>query len=90
MSQARSGMSRGETVSKTVVEAVSEAEGVQPEELTPPLYEVIDPDALGRLFAATSDGTRRHGTVNFVYRGYEVTVRDDGTVSVVDGESTAE
>ncbi|WP_394743422.1 HalOD1 output domain-containing protein, partial [Natronococcus roseus] len=30
-------------VSQTVVEAVAEAEGVRPVELTPPLYDVIDP-----------------------------------------------
>ncbi|MFH5801035.1 HalOD1 output domain-containing protein [Haladaptatus sp. CMAA 1911] len=48
----------------------------------PPLYGVIDPDALERLFAPTQTGTRRHGTVTFQYCGYQVTVNSDRTVDL--------
>ncbi|WP_423747291.1 HalOD1 output domain-containing protein (plasmid) [Haladaptatus sp. SPP-AMP-3] len=48
----------------------------------PPLYDVIDPDALDRLFAPTQAGTRRHGTVTFQYCGYQVTVNSDRTVDL--------
>lgn len=71
------------SVTQSVVEAVAEADGVGPEELAPPLYEEIDPDALERIFA-TGPSTRR---VVFTYNGYEVTVRGDGSVSIhADGD----
>lgn len=65
-----------------VVEKVAEAEGIDPVELTSPLYEVIDPDALNNIFAATPTADRVDGQVTFPYHGYEVTVRSDGSVSV--------
>lgn len=70
------------SVSQSVVEAVADAEGVAPEDLEPPLYEVIDPEALERVFAPTASGARRDGRIEFVYNGYDVTVRGDGRVSV--------
>lgn len=66
------------SVTESVVEAVADADGVGPEELAPPLYDAIDPDALERLLA-TAPGTRR---VVFTYNGYEVTVRGDGSVAI--------
>ncbi len=48
----------------------------------PPLYSVIDPDALDRLFAPTQAGTERRGTVTFHYCGYEVTVNTDRMVDL--------
>ncbi|WP_139136143.1 HalOD1 output domain-containing protein [Haladaptatus sp. W1] len=48
----------------------------------PPLYDVIDPDALDRLFAPTQTGTERHGTVTFYYCDYQVTVNGDRTVDL--------
>lgn len=69
------------SVCRSVVEAVAEAEGVEPEELEP-LYEVVDPDALEELFAPTSTTGRMEGRVVFTYDGYEVTVCGDGFVSV--------
>lgn len=73
--------------SQAVIEAVAEAEGVPPDELTPPAYEplhaVIDPEALDALFAARSEGTDRpRGTVSFRFCGYDVTVDRDGRVAL--------
>ena len=66
-----------------VVQRVADAEGIEPSELEEPLYDVIDPEALERLFAAPEDGqSRDRGVVRFPYHGYEVTVRADGDVSV--------
>ncbi|WP_266081319.1 HalOD1 output domain-containing protein [Haladaptatus caseinilyticus] len=48
----------------------------------PPLYDVIDPDALDRLFVPTQTGTGRQGTVTFQYCGYQVTVNSDRTVDL--------
>lgn len=74
------------SVSRTVVEAVAEAEGVDPLEITSSLYEVIDPDALDRIFDATPTAGRMEGRVTFRYSGYEVTVCGDGYVSVASWE----
>ncbi|WP_231188261.1 HalOD1 output domain-containing protein [Haladaptatus sp. DYF46] len=48
----------------------------------PPLYNVIDPDALDTLFAPLHRESERHGKVIFEYCGYEITVTDDRTVKV--------
>ncbi|RQG93288.1 hypothetical protein EA462_01295 [Natrarchaeobius halalkaliphilus] len=65
-------------VSQTVVEAIAEAEGTDPLELTPPLYEVIDPDALENLF---TDG-KTVGKIIFNYNNFEVCVFSDDSISV--------
>jgi len=59
-----------------VTDAIAAREGVAPEELQPPLYEVLDPEALEDLFR---DG---HGRVTFEYRDYEVTVDHETAVEV--------
>lgn len=71
-------VSTGSSICQAVAETIAEAEGTAPTELTPPLYEVIDPDALERLFA--KDGAL--GKVIFNYHSYEVRVFTDGYVSV--------
>lgn len=70
-------------VSYSVVSAVAAREGVTPTALTPALNEVVDPDALDRLFpagAGSRDGPT--GRVEFRYCGYDVTVYSDGRVEV--------
>lgn len=74
------------SLSQSVIEAVAEAEGVDPLELTPPLYEVIDPDALDHVFATTPTDNRMDGKVTFGYNGYEVAVWGSGYVSVKERE----
>jgi hypothetical protein len=69
-----------ESLTTTVVRAVADAKGVDPLELEECLYDVIDPDALERLFAPTEDGARR-GVVVFRLAGCRVEV--DGTDRVV-------
>jgi hypothetical protein len=80
MQKPRSDVGEGD-ISRSVVEAVADAEGVRPEKLRPPLYEVLDPDALERVFH-TSSGRRMDGSVVFEYNGHEVTVFSDGTVTL--------
>ncbi|WP_255167998.1 HalOD1 output domain-containing protein [Natrononativus amylolyticus] len=65
-------------VSQKIVEAIAEAEETEPIELTPPLYEVIDPEALENLFA----NNQTLGKVVFNYNSCEVTVFSDGYISV--------
>ncbi|GAB3679226.1 hypothetical protein GCM10028857_00230 [Salinarchaeum chitinilyticum] len=62
-----------------IVDAVAEAEGVEPVTLDPPLAEVIDPDAVERLVA---DSTASELEVRFAYRGHDVVVDDSGRVQV--------
>lgn len=63
-------------ISMTVVEAVADAEGIDPVALPSPLADAIDPDALDTLFR---DGS---GRVSFDYCGYRVTVDTDKAVDV--------
>lgn len=71
------------TVSTAVVEAVAAEAGVDPRDLTPQLYDVVDPDALDTLFESVAEETSRaNGSVVFPYAGYQVTVAADGAVDV--------
>jgi len=67
---------RSSAPSTAIVEAVAETTGVDPLDC-PPLWEVVDPEALDALFL---EGTR--GTVTFEYAGCRVAVEDGETVSV--------
>lgn len=64
--------------STAVVEAVASATNARAETM-PPLFDVIDPEALDRLFTQT-----RTGTVAFRYCGVVVSVRADGRISIVE------
>lgn len=79
-------------VSQRVVAAVADARDVDPLEL-PPLYDVIDPDALDQLFAQDARGSEKGPRrVIFVVAGCEVVVHSDGGVDVTvsgERESTA-
>lgn len=68
--------------SAAVIETVAVASDREPTRL-PPLYGVIDPDALDALRGPESS-VRGAGTVQltFPYAGHEVTVRSDGEVVV--------
>jgi hypothetical protein len=71
-------------VSSTVVNEVASVAGVDQLDL-PPIALSIDPDALDEVVESigTVSGAPT-GQVTFPYAGYEVTVRSDGTVDVVD------
>jgi len=66
-------------LSTRVIFALADAAGTDPVELDPPLYEVVDLEALDAL--ASSDAEAR---VEFEYEGYSVTVRADSSVVVGD------
>ena len=68
--------SHEEPLSAVVLNRIAEREGVPVEDLRPPLYETIDPDALESLFR---DGS---GKAMFEYLGYDVVVNHDGNVEV--------
>ena len=66
-----------DSISLHVVEALAATADTDPLDLEPPLYDVIDPEALDRLFRP-GNGCR----VTFTYDGHAVDVRADGTVTV--------
>lgn len=68
--------------SATVIRAVANHAGQDPVDL-PPLYEVVEPEALDKLFESLPNGVARDGgEVAFAYAGYRVTVSFDRTVNV--------
>ena len=67
----------------SVIEALATAMDVDPLEMEPPLYEVIDHVALDMLFSPTKNGDDHEEiVVRFDYDGYEVTVSNDGTINI--------
>jgi len=66
------------SLSVSVVEAVAEAKNVAPVDIQQPLADVVDPDALNRLFERT-DGD---GHVTFELADHEVTVHATGEILV--------
>ncbi|OVE83089.1 HalOD1 output domain-containing protein [Natronolimnobius baerhuensis] len=64
-----------------VIERIAEADGVDPVDLDPPLHDVVDTDALDRLFDSShQDSPPRRGSVSFRYREHDVTVHADSRV----------
>lgn len=72
-----SGVGESEPVTQRIVSAIAEREGTDPMELDPPLYRVVDADALERLV-----GSNLTGHVTFAYLEYDVTVHRDTDVTV--------
>ncbi|AEN07601.1 hypothetical protein Halar_0345 (plasmid) [halophilic archaeon DL31] len=78
MSQVQTVETDSRSVSQAVIDAVAAVEGTPPTELTPPLYDVVDPEALDKVFA----GKASLGKVMFNYNSYEITVEADGYVAI--------
>lgn len=73
----------GDSITTRVVKRIAIMEGVDPLELQPPLYSIIDIDAVEELFASVADD-RSDGTISveFEYQGYQVTIESDDEVYV--------
>lgn len=82
--------SGNDKLSNRVIAAVAAERDVDPLEL-PTLYDVIDPDALNRLFDhGFSSGRNGLGRVVFTLAGCEVVVHSDGEIDVTaPGERSA-
>lgn len=80
MSQVQTVKTDSQSVSQAVIDAIAAVEGTRPTELAPPLYDVVDPEALDKVF----DGKASLGKVVFNYNSYEVRVDADGHVAVKD------
>lgn len=68
--------------SARVIEAVARKEGVSPVELTPPLYDAIDPDALDALARTEADSNGNGIEIEFTYLDYAIQVRKGPTLDV--------
>jgi len=64
-------------ISIDVIEAIAEQTGTDPQTMEPPLYEVVDTDALDTLYERETTAT-----VEFQYDGHDVVIDGDGTVTV--------
>ncbi|WP_276255547.1 HalOD1 output domain-containing protein [Halomontanus rarus] len=76
-----------DSVTAEIVQAIATERDADPTELKPPLYTVVDTEALNDLFAPTKHGPRC-GQISFAYCGQRVTVRsDDGVkIEIEDGD----
>lgn len=71
-----------DTVGETIVRTVAAVTGADPMAM-PPLYDVVDPDALDRLFSPPESSIRAGtGRVEFAYAGCAVTVHGDGQLEI--------
>lgn len=68
----------------TIVQKVADRKGIDPTEVSPPLQQRLDTDALNRLFAPTHSDERSSGQLMFTYCGHEVTVHANGDITVED------
>lgn len=69
-------------MSSRLVTEIASRKSVEPASVEPPLYEVVDPDALDSLFTGTDSTTRTKGRVKFDYAGYQVIVSADHAISL--------
>ncbi|MFC7213042.1 HalOD1 output domain-containing protein [Saliphagus sp. GCM10025334] len=65
--------SESNEILEQILDGVTALEDTDPLEL-PPLYDVVDPDALEAIFSTTVSGATRVGRVEFPYAGHTVTV----------------
>ena len=72
-----------------VVEAIAQKEGTSPSELSPPLFSVVDPEALDALVQEDVDSNDSQVEVEFTYLDYVVQIRDGPTVSISDQDGDA-
>jgi hypothetical protein len=70
--------SADQSIGVSIIRSVASVSGVDPLSLQPRLYDVVDPDALERLFSSVSNEMR----ITFSFGAYEVTVTGAGDIYV--------
>lgn len=73
----------GESPSMTIINALATAMDVEPTEL-PPLFEIVDPDAIDALFSNNGGDTESAAMLSFNHRHWNVFVNADGRIRVCD------
>lgn len=77
--------------SEKVLDTIAKRDGVSPVDVEPPLYDVIDPEALDALFRDSEDGTTDpERRIVFRYSGYHVSVSGSGDVRIAEREQRSE
>lgn len=79
----------GETPAMAIVDAVAAAEGVDATEL-PSLYDVIDTDALNKLFTTKNGEVGTEAILSFSVNDWNVFISADGRIRVCDSKQPAE
>ena len=65
-----------------VVEAVAQKEGISPSEVSPPLFSVVDPEALDALVQPDADANTGRIEIRFMYLDYIVRAQNGPEVSI--------
>ncbi len=68
------------SLSEQIIREVAAKEGVDPIELTPPLFAVIEPDALDALYANSDDRPE----ITFTWQGYTISADSEGRIQILD------
>ena len=72
-------------ITARIVQEIAALENVEPATLSPPMYDVVDPDALNALLSTgVSNRAKSELQVRFEYRNYEVVVSGKGDIEVLD------
>lgn len=80
----------GASLSTTLVMAAADARGIEPSKLQPPLYDIVDPDALDALFRSIrGNATSSPVRLTFAEWGCRMTVDSDGLVEVEPLDATS-
>lgn len=74
-----------DSTSTAVVEAIAAKEGVKEDRLTPPLFDVIDCDALDELYRGRDSSS--YPTVTFTYNAYHIEVNGPDSIEVEETET---
>lgn len=69
-------------LSEKIVRTVADRESVDVVELEPPLYDVVNPEALDSLF----EDRDTDGRVEFHWHGYRIVVFSSGSIRVIEAE----
>lgn len=79
----RQDLSADRPLSESIIRAIAHAEDIEPEEVSSRVYDVVDPDALDRLFESPGTTTQRQDTqLSFRLDEYEVIVQGGELVMV--------
>ena len=82
---------RKDRVVNEIVNQIAEEEGVDPAELDPPLYDIIDPDALQALIDVSGvQQAESDCRVEFLYCGYTVLIEGGGAITIEDPTSATD
>lgn len=78
-----------QTLTGALADALADAKGIYATEL-PPLYDIIDLDAITKLFENHDGAADAEAILGFTYENWNVFIRADGCIRVCDGTQFVE